>query len=451
MKFYNKYFASNYDELITYYPRYYREVFEMEAILRAHGGFADGIEDNIELVYNNCFIDYMDEASINRLERFLNIGLQKSRTLEERRRMVKAYFVGFGKVSASMLAAMIQSYTGADVSIRFEPFDEEGNNMLYIDFLRGDEPTLYMGDINLLLSKKIPAHIQYQAAVTYRFPIGVGRKRRYYKYLYDLTGTKPDIASIGALVNRATVTEAHRMNVEPQYATPAEEDQLTGTIPDIATIGAVRGAESVVSADVENYAIESQKPADEAKEAGKWPVQAAIGRIHEAVSVIEAEAESFRDEHTPSGVLPDRAQYGRIYRHGGAVEAGSENYAENYDSSGTLPDKAQFARIYTAGGVIKTDAEAAVDGYVQAADDIPSGKEPMESQIGLLRTAHGAIEAAGENRTVGYPLTEADRLAGRAPDDAKVGAMNEINTEAEVSSTDYDVNYSYCGTRCTQS
>ena len=83
---------------------------------------------------------------------------------------------------------MIKSYTGASVDIKFEPFDEEGNNMLYIHFQRGDEPTLYMGDINLLLSKKIPAHIQYQAAVTYH-------SRSALEYGAGITGTAMSCAA----------------------------------------------------------------------------------------------------------------------------------------------------------------------------------------------------------------------------------------------------------------
>lgn len=125
MKFYDKYYENNFEELITYYPRFYRDVFEMVEILKAHGGIADELEANIEQTYLNSFIDYADEDTIEQLEKFLNIGLNKSRTLEERRRLVKSYFVGFGKVSASMLAEMIKSYTGASVDIKFEPFDEE--------------------------------------------------------------------------------------------------------------------------------------------------------------------------------------------------------------------------------------------------------------------------------------------------------------------------------------
>ena len=256
MKFYDKYYANNFEELITYYPRFYRDVFEMVEILKAHGRIADEMEANIEQTYLNCFIDYADEETIEQLEKFLNIGLNKSRTLEERRRLVKSYFVGFGKVSASMLEEMIQSYTGASVDIKFEPFDEEGNNMLYIHFQRGDEPTLYMSDINLLLSKKIPAHIQYQAAVTYHFPVGVGIRRRHYRYGYDLCGTKPDIAMLGALFKRATVTEARRNSHGTEYMQPSEHDTLTGIKPDIATIASLQAVESVVEARAKKYTHE---------------------------------------------------------------------------------------------------------------------------------------------------------------------------------------------------
>lgn len=277
MKFYDKYFANNYEELITYYPRFYRDVFEMVEILKAHGGVADELEANIEQTYLNSFIDYADEETIEQLEKFLMIGLNKSRTLEERRRLVKSYFVGFGKVSASMIVEMIQSYTGASVDIKFEPFDDEGNNMLYIHFQRGNEPTLYMSDINLLLSKKMPAHIQYQAAVTYHFPVGVGIRRRHYRYGYDLCGTKPDIAMLGALFKRTAVTEARRGSYGTEYSQTSEQDTLTGIKPEIATIASVQAAESVVEARVEKYTHDYKNASDGQQEAGKWPVTTSIG------------------------------------------------------------------------------------------------------------------------------------------------------------------------------
>lgn len=326
MKFYDKYYANNFEELITYYPRFYRDVFEMVEILKAHGRIADEMEANIEQTYLNCFIDYADEETIEQLEKFLNIGLNKSRTLEEHRRLVKSYFVGFGKVSASMLEEMIQSYAGASVDIKFEPFDEEGNNMLYIHFQRGDEPTLYMSDINLLLSKKIPAHIQYQAAVTYHFPVGVGIRRRHYRYGYDLCGTKPDIAMLGALFKRATVTEARRNSHGTEYMQPSEHDTLTGIKPDIATIASLQAVESVVEARAKKYTHEYRNASDGQQEAGKWPQETAIGRHTTAESAVQAGEESYLKDHTPAGVVPDRAKVGD--RNG--INAGTEVKATDY-------------------------------------------------------------------------------------------------------------------------
>lgn len=293
MKFYEKYFGSNYEELITYYPRFYREVFEMVEILKAHGRIADEIEDNIEQTYLNAFIDYADEATIAKLEKFLMIGLNKSRTLEERMRLVKSYFVGFGKVSASMLEEMIQSYTGAAVESRFEPFDDEKNNMLYINFQRGDEPTLYMSDINLLLGKKIPAHIQWRAAVTYRFSIGVGMRRSYFKYGYDLCGTKPDIAMLGAIFNRATVVETKTSSHTVTHHQSAETDELTGTLPDMASIGSLVAVSGVIGADREVYTNDYKTPSEEAQEAGEWPNAATLGNANGIDTVAEAKATNY--------------------------------------------------------------------------------------------------------------------------------------------------------------
>lgn len=301
MKFYDKYFANNYEELITYYPRFYREVFEMVEILKANGRITDELEDNIEQVYLNNFIDYADVATIEKLEKFLMIELNKSRTLEERRRLVKSYFVGFGKVSASMLEEMIQSYTGASVESRFEPFDDEENNMLYLNFQRGNEPTLYMSDINLLLSKKIPAHIKWQAAVTYRFPVGVGIRRRYYRYGYDLCGTKPDISMLGAIVSRTVVTQARASSSAATHQQAAAEGELTGTHPEIASIASLVAVSSVLEANRENYTIDHKTASEEAHEAGEWPGTTTLGSANEINAVAGAKAESHGVEYIYCG------------------------------------------------------------------------------------------------------------------------------------------------------
>lgn len=158
MKFYNKYY-SNYEELTRYYPRYYLQVREMDAILHAYGELADRMEADIEQTFLNCFIDTADESTIESWETFLGITTNTSLSLETRRGLIKAYIIGFGHLSATMIKQMVNSYTGTDVDVVFEPFDEEGNNRLYITIIRDEDDTIYMTDIMTLLGKKIPAHI----------------------------------------------------------------------------------------------------------------------------------------------------------------------------------------------------------------------------------------------------------------------------------------------------
>lgn len=233
----NPYWASCYDELITFYPRYYKEVFEMDAILRAHGGLADDLLDGAEHTLSNFFIDEMDEATIRSLEKWLDISLTASRTLEERRRLVKSFFIGMGKISATAIAEMIRAYTGADTYCEFLPFDENGNNRLYINFDRGDVDILYWSDIMQLLKRRIPAHIEYRAAVVLRFPIGVERGRSHVKYGYDFAGTKPETVMIASIHDVDAVTDPDRTNALMNYqrARSGGADPEAGLYPQIGT------------------------------------------------------------------------------------------------------------------------------------------------------------------------------------------------------------------------
>ena len=137
----------------------------------------------------------------------------------------------------------------------------------------------------MLLSKKIPAHIQYQAAVTYHFPVGVGIRRRHYRYGYDFCGTKPDIAMLGALFKRAAVTEARQSSYGTEHTQPSEQDTFTGIKPDIATIASLQTVESVVEAQARKYTNEYRKASDGQQEAGRWPQGAKIGTLNEINAV----------------------------------------------------------------------------------------------------------------------------------------------------------------------
>lgn len=246
--FYNNYYSSNYEELLTYYPKFYRDVLEMRAVLEAEGKIADDLQANIEQVFDDCFIDTADESTIRSLEKFLFLGLYKQRSLEERRRLVKSLFVGSGKVSASMLSEMISAYTGAAVTVTFEPFDAEGNNKLNIEFDRGSDRTLYMSDILTLIEKRIPAHIEHESAVVYSFPVGVEKHAKSYLYAYDLCGTKPEPVLFGQIhqidVAANSIMSAGKV-IYPKCGT-----ESGGTKPEPAAFGNIQQIDAATNSQV---------------------------------------------------------------------------------------------------------------------------------------------------------------------------------------------------------
>ena len=125
MRFYGNQFGSSYEELISYYPRYYRDVLEMVAILNAQGKLLDDAKAQIEQNYLNNFIEYMDEAAISDLEEFLEIHNDGTKTLDERKKIVKPYFAGFGRISSTTIKEMIAAYSDATADVRLRRSREQ--------------------------------------------------------------------------------------------------------------------------------------------------------------------------------------------------------------------------------------------------------------------------------------------------------------------------------------
>ncbi|MGN0621127.1 MAG: putative phage tail protein [Porcipelethomonas sp.] len=153
-------FENSYEELITFYPELYSDVYEMQEILKAQGRLADDVVSGIEHIFSNQFLETADNEVISKFEKLLGIKGSKE-SIEARRAMVKAYMIGTGKISASLIREMIRAYTGADVSCDFDSRDEHGNYILNITAERGNSSFLNLADLYTALSAKIPAHIQY--------------------------------------------------------------------------------------------------------------------------------------------------------------------------------------------------------------------------------------------------------------------------------------------------
>lgn len=401
MKFYEKYYASNYEELITYYPRFYRDVFEMVEILKAHGRIADGMEENIEQAFLNGFIDYADETAIEKLEKFLEIGLNKNRTLEERRRLVKSYFVGFGKLSASLICQMIGAYTNAPVSCRFEPFDEEGNNLLYIDFQRSGNETIYMSDILTLLSKKLPAHIAYRPEIVYRFPVVIGRKRTYYRYGYDLCGTKPDTTLLGLSITRDTVTKQGHSNTRLFYKNAAEKNELAGTYPNTTTQGQYFTRDIVTEQEHESGVFDYEEAGPE-QQTGQHPGATLLGEAIKAALGVEAGHESDIISYEATGTKPDTTLLAAAYDSALAVEEHRENTLTEYEATGTKPEAAAIARKLGQITAISQRVGNFTTDYEKAAETVHTGAEPGITTVGNSKVIDAGAGATATECGVDY-------------------------------------------------
>ena len=150
MKFYERYYKGNYEEFITWYPRFYRDVFEMVEILKASGRILDGLEDKIEQVYLNNFILTADTETIGRWEELLGITYSSPLTLPQRKRVVIARLIGYGHIGEPEIRETIRNYTENAVTVDFN----RGVIRIVIDGTVFDEQNL----LKTLLFR-IPAHL----------------------------------------------------------------------------------------------------------------------------------------------------------------------------------------------------------------------------------------------------------------------------------------------------
>lgn len=163
LTFYEKAFANNYEELITYYPAFCQQVYEMREILKAQGRLVDGLESGIERAYLNNFIDYADTGTVGTLEGFLGMGYNRAKSLEARRAAIKAHFIGNGKVSASAIASIIKAYAEVSVDIELKARDGAAGagHSLCIQVGADADKDIPVYDIIRELKKRVPCHIKW--------------------------------------------------------------------------------------------------------------------------------------------------------------------------------------------------------------------------------------------------------------------------------------------------
>lgn len=145
----------NYEEIVSYGPRWLTEYREMDANYKYAGWTLDLMAYWLERIINNEFPAYADEKTIVMWERVLMIERDPAMSLEERRRIVKAYLAGPGKMSRSTIKALAVAYTGQDCDVYWV------GERLRVQFDIGEGITISVATLRKILRRRLPAHISY--------------------------------------------------------------------------------------------------------------------------------------------------------------------------------------------------------------------------------------------------------------------------------------------------
>lgn len=150
--YFNNLEQSGYEELKDWTPEYYQTIKEADANLRFAGKTIDQMAQALEDWCANMFIDTMSEEVLARMEAFYYLD-NFGRTLDERRRLLKAAQLGSGKMDIDRIKRIIKVYANTDCMVEFI-------HELNILLDAGDKKVNFT-DFTTILGKQLPAHIKW--------------------------------------------------------------------------------------------------------------------------------------------------------------------------------------------------------------------------------------------------------------------------------------------------
>ncbi|MCL1862013.1 MAG: YmfQ family protein [Defluviitaleaceae bacterium] len=154
MLIYENSFPATYEEIKTWYPVWYREVFEMDAIWQVVGGQMDQIQADLVQMVENNFIEFADEPTITRLEAFFGIVHPFPRTLVERRAVLIGFVRGRGHIGRPQIIEIISLFTTGVIDVRFSR-----PGAIDVTVTRDFGDMFNLADIHMILGHRIPAHL----------------------------------------------------------------------------------------------------------------------------------------------------------------------------------------------------------------------------------------------------------------------------------------------------
>ncbi len=155
MLVFNNQQRSGYEEIVSYSPRYYRSIKEMDAVFQLAGWLIDLMAQDMEDMVAFQFLRYMDDEALTRYEAFLGIAKDPDRTLDERKAYISALLIGSGRLTADKIVEMVNQFRGCDC----EGVTLEGSTLHISIIVDGDFSQGTGDSIRGLIEGKAPAHI----------------------------------------------------------------------------------------------------------------------------------------------------------------------------------------------------------------------------------------------------------------------------------------------------
>ena len=167
MLIYENTFPSTYEEIKTWYPVWYREIFEMDALWQVFGGQMDKIQSELIRMIDNNFIKFADAPTLAKLEAFFGITHPFPRTLVERRTVLLGSIHSLGRMGRPQIIEIISLFTNGDIDVRFFV-----PGKIKIAVTRDFGDMFNPADIHLILGHRVPAHLGLEV-IDAPYPVSV--------------------------------------------------------------------------------------------------------------------------------------------------------------------------------------------------------------------------------------------------------------------------------------
>jgi hypothetical protein len=248
--------------------------------------------DALEQLIKEQFFDSCSEEILSRVEIWLGLTGSDDMTLDERRNLVKASWIGNQKTSRSSIQALVYAYCGSSSEVHFT------HEISIIANISEAESAIYIGNLEKILSSQIPAHISWEAVMNINpSSVKVGRSIVYWRYDYQLCGLNPDVSTLGVPIETDYQVDTDVLSIVYDHDNSADKE--AGTVPIISTIGAVTTTDMTLVNSTDAYIYDYNNSYD--KSSGTVPEISTVGVLVDASIETDGKTDDYTYESVKSG------------------------------------------------------------------------------------------------------------------------------------------------------